>query len=637
MTFTRCKPGWPRILILFASLNFANGYWPHYGGDRRVEQLDGLWNTSKLGSIENPPLSFDSLQPKLDPSAISTPDLTNVPSCVDNTPPWHFGYRGVSFFRRKFRFNLTETGARIQFQACSFYCRVWVNGIEIGDHRAGGYVAFSLDIPSQNSIDNEIFVLVDNRFNKTTAPLHTGGDFWHYGGIMRSVELHALPPKNSVWPWRLYALPDSLSTVHLSLHLTFQFNGPLSDILISFDNGPFVEYAGIATNGILDLGTVAVPAPRVWSTVNPQLHTVQVKLNGAIVVERFGLRVLDIDPHTARIRLNGKVLKLVGWNHHTQWPDTAASPTDEQLDQDILLLKQGGANFVRGAHYPQDPRWLDRLDENGLIMWCETLGPNVSVQNTQDAVFLKYQAKQVNEMLDNALNHASIAFWAFFNEGPSNVAEACQAYQESSDIIHSRDSTRFVSYASNKRPPSDKCYAAADVLSINGYPDWYNKGPPNEFWDRIANDLHAGNPPEALGKPFLISETGAGGIYEWSENETAALWTLAYQNEVLNADVDAAIANPNVSGICLWHFFDFKVNDQFENNTYCDYIPGVYPPTCGFIHVDTSSPNGRPGGENHKGVLDFWRRKKPSFDRIATKYNATKHSKDIQMRPLSKT
>jgi beta-glucuronidase len=37
---------------------------------------------------------------------------------------------------------------RLQFQACSFYCRVWVNGKELGDHRAGGYVAFSLDVPS---------------------------------------------------------------------------------------------------------------------------------------------------------------------------------------------------------------------------------------------------------------------------------------------------------------------------------------------------------------------------------------------------------------------------------------------------------------------------------------------------------
>lgn len=90
--------------------------------------------------------------------------------------PGYLGPRGVAMYRRKF----STPGAvpmRLQFQACSFYCRVWVNGKEIGDHRAGGYVGFWLDIPAATldaSGENELFVLADNRFNKTTAPMHTG-------------------------------------------------------------------------------------------------------------------------------------------------------------------------------------------------------------------------------------------------------------------------------------------------------------------------------------------------------------------------------------------------------------------------------------------------------------------------------
>ena len=38
--------------------------------------------------------------------------------------------------------------------------------------------------------------------------MHTGGDFWHFGGLMRSVELHALPAAaDAPWPWRAYVLP----------------------------------------------------------------------------------------------------------------------------------------------------------------------------------------------------------------------------------------------------------------------------------------------------------------------------------------------------------------------------------------------------------------------------------------------
>jgi hypothetical protein len=34
--------------------------------------------------------------------------------------------------------------------------------------------------------------------------------------------------------------------------------------------------------------------------------------------------------------------------------------------------------------------------------------------------------------------------------------------------------------------------------------------------------------PDAVGKPFIISETGAGGIFEWSDTVAAARWTLSY-------------------------------------------------------------------------------------------------------------
>jgi beta-glucuronidase len=374
--------------------------------------------------------------------------------------------------------------------------------------------------------------------------------------------------------------------------------------------------------GVVDLGIVSVPSPRIWSTTDPQLHTVSVEMNGAVVTERFGLRYWDIQSNhnsddgttTSRIRLNGHVLKLVGWNHHTQWPKTAASPTDEEMDQDITMLKeQGHVNFVRGAHYPQDPRWLDRLDEAGIVMWCETLGPGTTVKNMQDDFFIKYQIQQVNEMMDSAMNHASIAFWAFFNEGPSQYDEACVGYQATADAINARDPTRFITYASD-RFPHDKCYDVATVISHNGYPGWYNDGTPADHWNAVAKFV------STTGKPFVISEAGAAGIYEWTRNDTVTKWTLEYQSRIISQDVDVALANPLISGIALWHFFDFKVNDGYEHNTHCDYLPNVDPPTCGYINVNTSTPFGRPGGMNHKGSVDFYRRPKPIFPIVAAKY-----------------
>lgn len=518
-------------------------YWPRYSGTRHVRILDGVWNASRLespgcnGADINNCTRFDSLDPNIDISKIQTVEQVRIPSTIEVIAdpehgylPGYKGYRGVSFFRTHFQTdgaslrwstefqgetNSNGPAARILFQACSFYCRVWLNGVEMGDHTAGGYVAWWLDISDdvlrlgrtqQNTgkpptpkeggaadiLTHELFVLVDNRFNSTTAPTHTGGDFWHYGGIMRSVEWHDRPyPTSTVkapketkvirngdafiqgdsgglrtakqrdsnvtdtassgdvkraltgdqnqpissfpdfWPWRLYVAPQKdLQSVELSLQivqggndgkrkrtdadllvelsqknqLKIFFDGnasknALDDILlteIKVDRG--TTAAGKGSDLLLGLGVFSVPNPRTWSTSDPQLHTVSVDLNGAIVTERFGLRFWDtstvadelalsmtkdnfvnssettITGASSRIRLNGKVLKLMGWNHHTQWPYTAASPTDQQLDEDIRLLKESGhANFVRGAHYPQDPRWLDRLDEHGIVVWCGEL------------------------------------------------------------------------------------------------------------------------------------------------------------------------------------------------------------------------------------------------------------------------
>ena len=527
--------------------------------------LDGTWNASFLESqnrvhwngesadfVDITNSRFDSMDSNIDISKINTTEHVTIPSTIEVIAdpehgylPGYMGYRGVSFFRTHFETNgMTEQStpqqstpqspsgpaARIQFQACSFYCRVWLNGVEIGDHIGGGYVAWWLDISDEvlelgqelthltksteekrsPFLIHELFVLVDNRFNSTTAPLHTGGDFWHYGGIMRSVEWHDRPniklpeakmeestkeedksindddihsrgysgvdsnvapkskeyvnyvsatvsstrvrkralnrdilkqgfPLSSVWPWRLYVVPKKdTRSVELSLQLVGGDDDVTRDrtdtdivnelrkndcIKIYFDGNvtknALDEYfqttdtvhleaesystdimapSGRGNDRLVKLGTFSVPNPRIWSTSDPQLHTVSVDVNGAIVTERFGLRFWDIGmishystawmPNTKntnnsktsnattgnKIRLNGKVLKLMGWNHHTQWPYTAASPTDEQLDEDIRLLKESGhANFVRGAHYPQDPRWLDRLDEHGIVVWCGEL------------------------------------------------------------------------------------------------------------------------------------------------------------------------------------------------------------------------------------------------------------------------
>ena len=194
-------------------------------------------------------------------------------------------------------------------------------------------------------------------------------------------------------------------------------------------------------------------------------------------------------------------------------------------------------------------------------------------------------------MLDSALNHAAILTWGWFNEGPSDKEEACPAYAENAARAAKRDPSRFGTWASN-RGLNDVCLEHASLVSFNSYPGWYggvgDLDDPKRTWDKNADGVASGTTKSGkaatLGKPFVISETGAGGIFEWDANATDAKWTLKYQTEIIGRDVDVALANEHVSGLTLWHFFDFKVNNcqldagsgaavcsGVENNTHCAY------------------------------------------------------------------
>lgn len=643
-------------LFVGSAVSEAPRYYPKFGGAREVTTLDGLWSYGYIDGGDGSHSSFDAMSPSFKPEDSLTPTQTQVPSCSDVVAGGASGYlgpRGTSFYKTTFTAPAGDAPVRLQFQSCSFYCRIFVNGKEVGDHHAGGYVAFWLDVPSDVLLagdKNELFVLADNRFNATTAPMHTGGDFWHYGGLIRSVELHTMAAGSAPVLWRAYVQPTGAgltlpegeqvsvpTNVDITLQLSDEnFSGPVK-FSLAFDGGAAEQKTGVAKDGQLKLSGVPVPMAKAWSPSSPNLHTLTVGMSDGTVTERFGLRTFGVDKDTARLTINGKILKLVGWNHHTQWPVTAASPTDAQLDADIALLKKGNANYVRGAHYPHDPRMLDRLDEAGMVFWSETLGPSVSAENTKDARFMKYQMQQLSEMLDNAMNHAAIMAWGWFNEGPSSDVTACPAYGMCADYSKTRDPTRFTTWADDK-DNSAKCYEHASLIAYNNYPGWYSQADPTSTWERNSAAVRAGGPNGTLGKPFVISETGAGGIFEWDNNDTSVKWTLQYQSKIISADVDVAIANENISGITLWHFNDFKVDNcgskwpcphqggGVENNTHCEYdhappttfedLEKFGPPNCSsYIEV-----NNRPGGENHKGSVDFWRREKPIFGIVSKKY-----------------
>jgi len=182
----------------------------------------------------------------------------------------------------------------------------------------------------------------------------------------------------------------------------------------------------------------------------------------------------------------------------------------------------------------------------------------------------------------------------FFNEGQSDNASATESYAKMAKTFRSRDASRLITWADNRMERSE-ALPHADVVSFNSYPGWYN-GPAagiDASWRAHAAWV-AEHYPE---KPFIISETGAGGLVgNHSDNATApARWSEEYQVVVDGLDVRTALACDNISGIALWQLMDIKV-DEPHNSTR------------------------RPGGINNKGVLDRWRTPKLAAGTVADAY-----------------
>eukprot|EP00043_Microstomoeca_roanoka_P005530 m.56349 g.56349 ORF g.56349 m.56349 type:complete len:614 (+) comp13009_c1_seq4:187-2028(+) len=580
-------------------------FWPHYPA-RTTGLLNGQW---EFGFVEN---ISDVINFNIANAFFNA--TFQVPGAFDVRQPGVLGPRGTAFYRTNFTLSANTPGL-LYFAACSFYCQVFVDGKSLGDHRAGGYQPFWIQVPASTAPQRELIVLVDNRFNGTTAPTHTGGDFYHFGGITRDVILHEIPSTTYILQVETFTLSlqgDIRVRVVLGgdvdvswVHLALQFDGQAPTMSTTVD----------VMDGVATL-TATVPNATLWSPSQPNLHTLLVTLNGGAdaVLVRFGLRLLGIDSN-ARITINGDEVKLRGFNRHTMWPDTGSALTLEQVEQDIALLKEVGANYVRGAHYPQDQRFLDLCDENGIMIWEETLGPSVTLENLLDPYWLHYQLQAVNEMVSASINHPCVIFHAFYNEGPSDQKLARPGYNASAAVIRARvgfPPSRLVTWASNKKT-SDVCLDITDVISFNSYPAWYDHpgdlNQPKIFWQSQVDWVQQNWPQ----KPFTISETGAGAIYEW-QNTTDTRWSQKYQAEVVQQDIEFALQNNRVSGLTIWQFSDIKANDgDTQKAGPCVYAPHPaslsQPWNCTYIDVTQN----RPGGENHKGVVDFWRRKKAAF------------------------
>ncbi len=547
-------------------------------GIRKVVLLDGFWDFKFIPEVGRNEVEVDRVE---------FDDVMCVPGSFDAMPKY-LNCRGVGCYRRSI--SIEQTGRQeLKFYGLGFSANIYINGQLVGKNDLT-YSPFTVEFQAPKAGTYELIVITDNRYDETTSPLMIHYyDFFGYGGIYRSVELHSLPE------CALQRVEVRMKNVYngeitLSIRLTGEIPRQLQ-CQISFDGGNAQSYT-LDVNDQAAILDCRVPNCKLWSVETPNLHTVSVRLKDDLITERFGLR--ELKAKNGQILLNNIPQKLRGYCRHESHIEFGVSLPPAVMLEDLQNLKMMGCNFIRGVHYPQDAAFWDLCDQLGLIVWSETLGWGNNETQFNNPLFKSAQLRQAENMIFNDINHPSIAFWGFLNEGLSNVESNKHVYRDISSLLRSANDGRLITYASFTYE-QDCCFEFADVVSINAYPAWYladelDMHPTAEiplFFDKFIEFL---NQSPFKDKPLIISEVGAGAIPGWHDRARRH-WSEEYQLDYLETVVEYFAERSRVAGLSLWHYADCR--------------------TYGGKRALT-----RPRSLNNKGTFDEYRRPKLAYEAV---------------------
>ena len=456
---------------------------------------------------------------------------------------------------------------------------IWINGEKVGytqDPRLPAEFSINKYLKKgENLLAIEVYKYCDGSYLEDQ-------DFWRLSGIFRDVFIRAVP-KISLWD--IYAQPELDLSSHkgkINLHYTpanftekrdsdYKINisvfSPLGKKLVN-KNFKIKDFApGFGKES--KLPAIELDTVQLWYDESPIQYKVLVELSKkGKTIEAYKLpvafRKIEVDGN--KILLNGKKFKIRGVNRHEFSPDQGWVISKEEMIKDLELMKQGNVNFIRNAHYPNDPRWYELCNQYGIMIMDE---PNIEshglsylrkVLPADLPEWSKACIDRMRRMVIRDRQYPCVTMWSLGNE-----AGYGNAFVEMRKITHRYDpELRLIQYADMNRVADidSQTYPTADWLRQHLKGKAVRKG---ERGESTSIEQHGKYPS---GKPFLLSE------YAHAQGNSLGdlidYWELIYKHDMLiggfNWDwVDQALwkdpSNPSAGYLYGGDFGDFP-NDK---------------------------------------------------------------------------
>ncbi|MCS7460194.1 beta-glucuronidase [Paenibacillus doosanensis] len=524
-----------------------------------------------------------------------------VPACWNN----EFGlydYEGVAWYRTTFELASIEH-IRLLFHAVLGHADVYLDGQHLGYHY-GGYTPFDFVVPSASAGKHELIVRTDSTLTRQTIPIDAV-DWYHYGGIIRPVELQLL---SGVYIDHLgigYSLDSgNRADVTVSMRLR-SLSAEEQDVplVLSAEDHVFHEEEVRVPAG----QTVTVEVRQTWDDVRlwnvgrAELYLITASTGYDDKTDRIGFRRIEVKDR--QICINGRPVYLQGVNRHDEHPEWGFAFPPKLMKKDLDLILELGCNSVRGSHYPQSPYWIDLLDEHGIVYWSEIpmWGAFLPKEVTTDPVFRQRAMRMLEEMIERDIHHPSVVFWSIHNEIDTTCQEAIDLSVPMIERVRSMDSSRLVAYAT-MHPLKDVLLPLVDVIGINKYHGWYEGNV--EGFQGMLDEFHAY--AEAMGagdKPVLMTEFGAAGIYGDTGWEPR-LFSEDYQAHVIREALRIFRSDAKVRGTYIWQFADIRADLKSDRGYFRD----------------------RARSFNNKGLLNEYRKPKQAYRVVRDIYRSAADS-----------
>jgi beta-galactosidase len=388
----------------------------------------------------------------------------------------------------------------LSFEGVNTYAKVYVNGQEVGEH-IGGYLAFDVDMTDHVKLGekNKIQVYASNAINMDIVPSQKS-DFFIYGGITRDVHLKVLPgiyldKVNVQTPDVSKTSASTIVMVGIVNHekakkvdLTIDIKDKSGKVVSKVKKKIELQ----ADKSVHNIELPEISDPDLWSPDDPTRYSIEVKLNAGKntkdkICDKIGYRWFEFEK-SGPFYLNGERLLIRGTHRHEEHAGVGAAMSNEMHRADMEMIKEMGGNFVRLAHYPQDPEIYKACDELGLLVWDEVpwcrggMGEEVWQNNTLN---------MLDEMILQNMNHPSIIVWSLGNElywmpdfPNGGDDDRLRAFLEiMNDRAHELDPTRVTAMR--------KYYAGADIVDVFSpsiWAGWYS-GVYTNFEKALKNNL----------------------------------------------------------------------------------------------------------------------------------------------------